>query len=343
MTVSNNEVFFNTAQGIVGIGGGGGILATQFATRTTDDQLSFDVINNEVEQNNAFELGGGIGVFAAADADAGGTGVPAAPADARVFLANNLVAANTAGTGAGTDGTGGGVSVLLQAFGNASAVAEVTLDTIASNLADGESGGIHVESNTGFEDTPVNEGLAQLIIDSSIVADNEGFAVGGPQPGNPGFELPGGTGNLEIISRDNVYFGNHGGNQGFCDDGTTVCLVDATCTGIGDGSCNLPFDPELTAALTQTGDSTTIDPMLDTSFVSTLCDRVGHPRASALPDVSGDDFVDGIDVLRIAVAFMSDVGEARYNVFADIDGDGTIDGNDLALATAFGSFATGCP
>lgn len=314
MTVGNNDVFLNEAQGIVGIGGGGGILATQFSTRTPGDRVSFDVVNNSVTSNTAFELGGGVGMFVAADGDASG-GVPAGPADARVFVANNLIAGNTAGTGSGTTGTGGGVSALLQSFGEATAVADVTLDTIAGNMAEGEAGGIHVESNTGFEDSPANEGLARLVIDSSIVADNDGDAVGGPEPGIPGIELPGGTGNLEIISRDNVYFGNAAGI----------------------------FDPELLAAVTQTGDRTTVDPMLDPSYVSSLCERVGHPRPNQLPDVNGDGFVDGIDVLRIAVAFASNVGQPRYSAFADLDGDGMVDGVDLALAAAMRDFAMGCP
>lgn len=54
-------------------------------------------------------------------------------------------------------------------------------------------------------------------------------------------------------------------------------------------------------------------------------------------DVNGDGRIDGVDLVRLAVAFGASRGSARYDQAADLDGDGTVDGMDLAiLADGFG-------
>ena len=64
-------------------------------------------------------------------------------------------------------------------------------------------------------------------------------------------------------------------------------------------------------------------------------------RPSTLADSTGDGYVDGVDLLRLSVAFASDVTNARWDPTVDLDGDGFISGVDLALMAAV--FAQSCP
>ncbi len=52
-------------------------------------------------------------------------------------------------------------------------------------------------------------------------------------------------------------------------------------------------------------------------------------------DVDGSGRTDGIDLVRLALAFGSLVGEDRYNAATDINGDGIVDGFDLNLLIEF--------
>lgn len=52
-------------------------------------------------------------------------------------------------------------------------------------------------------------------------------------------------------------------------------------------------------------------------------------------DVNGSGRTDGLDLIRLALAFGAIVGEERYDVDADINGDGIIDGFDLDLLVEF--------
>ena len=51
-------------------------------------------------------------------------------------------------------------------------------------------------------------------------------------------------------------------------------------------------------------------------------------------DVDRDGRVDGVDMVRLALAFGSRLGEARYSSTVDFDSSGTVDGTDLALLAA---------
>lgn len=54
-------------------------------------------------------------------------------------------------------------------------------------------------------------------------------------------------------------------------------------------------------------------------------------------DVDGDGRVDGVDLVRLALAFGASRGAGRYDAAADLDGSGTVNGEDLAiLASNFG-------
>lgn len=51
-------------------------------------------------------------------------------------------------------------------------------------------------------------------------------------------------------------------------------------------------------------------------------------------DLNRDGRVDGVDLVRLALAFGSRRGERRYDPAADLDDDGRIDGSDLAILAA---------
>ena len=62
---------------------------------------------------------------------------------------------------------------------------------------------------------------------------------------------------------------------------------------------------------------------------------------TTLADSSGDGSVDGIDLLRLSVAFASDPLDNRWAPEVDLDRDTFISGIDLALMAA--DFARSCP
>lgn len=51
-------------------------------------------------------------------------------------------------------------------------------------------------------------------------------------------------------------------------------------------------------------------------------------------DIDRSGRVDGLDLVRLAVAFGSRAGESRYSAAVDLDSDGRIDGSDLAILAA---------
>ena len=59
------------------------------------------------------------------------------------------------------------------------------------------------------------------------------------------------------------------------------------------------------------------------------------------PDVNGDGTIDGLDVVRVAIAFAAMSPDPRYLAAADRDFNLIVDGDDLAYVTAF--FAQSCP
>lgn len=306
--VTNNAVQGNTALGTVGVGGGGGILATFRSVRSALPDLKLNVAGNTITGNGFDDdgtlsgAGGGATLFALADSE-GSVSPPVAdaPAAAHIGFSNNLVAANATTSPLGLDSIGGGVLTLLEAFGQATASAGVELSTISDNSAEFSAGGIEVESNTG--NVASVEGVARFTIDSSIVEGSAGAGLGGPAPGFSGYVLPGGTGNVEIASVRTDYFGN-----------TTN------------------IDASINAVLTQSGTLTT-DPMLaPVTYATTLCGRLGRSLPASLSDANADDVVDGIEILRISVAFGSSAVAGRFNAFADLDGNGMVDGDDLAIA-----------
>jgi len=75
----------------------------------------------------------------------------------------------------------------------------------------------------------------------------------------------------------------------------------------------------------------------------------GTPSATGtLPDINGDNVVDGVDLLAIATSFASDTSRAWYSAAADIDKEPDpismlldVDGDDLAFVAAY--YGRVCP
>ncbi len=73
--------------------------------------------------------------------------------------------------------------------------------------------------------------------------------------------------------------------------------------------------------------------------------NMGHTSGTtdatpSLPDVNGDNFIDGIDVLHIALSFASMNGDSHYAELADVNQDNAVDGLDLTEVSK--EFGTGC-
>jgi lysophospholipase L1-like esterase len=57
----------------------------------------------------------------------------------------------------------------------------------------------------------------------------------------------------------------------------------------------------------------------------------GAPEEGLRGDIDGDGRVDGVDLVRLALAFGAGRGESRYDASADLDSSGLVDGQDLAI------------
>jgi hypothetical protein len=295
------------------------------SVRTDAAAARLDLSGNLVLANDAEVAGGGVTLYVAADTEIGDTSLPV-PASAHVTMGGDLVADNA------VVGEGGGIAVLLQAFGEATASASIDLATIADNTTAGGGAGIELQSLTGVNvvGTPV-EGEALLTVSDSIIAGNVGgFGIGGVGS-NPVLGALGTRNVHALVSLSNI-FDNASG----------------------------PIEPTLTSptppptpppVLTESG-NIAVDPVFDTDgpddqagtvddYAHGLCRRIGHVSTSSLADVNRDGIVDGVDILRIAVAFGAAPGAPRFLALADLDGDGLVDGDDLALAAA--DLSQSCP
>jgi hypothetical protein len=318
--------------------GGGGILAFIESLSSSSSNQEFLLDENRITNNSAPAFGGGVSVFAYADADPDDNG-NTARADAAVTLDQNRITQNSA-TSQLTDSVGGGVFVYLEPEGDATASVEMTLNTVSDNTLDNlnEVGGIHGESNTKSDTLGQADGLAELTVNSAIVSGNDGIGLGGPLPGQGGVVTPGGLAEFTTTVAYNDFFGNSGGD------------IDAW---IVPGTGNIFADPMLDPL---TFVPQECSPTIDAADVALAFSEepapnggranMGHTgdtseATAALADVSGDGIVDGVDVVRISVAFGSALGEPRYNTQVDFDDNGLVDGNDLALIA--GDFGQACP
>jgi hypothetical protein len=278
--------------------------------------------------NESDILGGGMTLYVVADTETGDGSQPT-PASARLTVANELIAENTA------SGEGGGLGLLLQAFGDATASVSIDLSTIAANEADEGGSGIELQTltDTNVVGTPV-EGEALLSVSDSIIADNTGgYGIGGARPGveGPVFGDPG-TGNVHATVSYSDLFGN---DSGAIEPTLTSLTPPPTPAPVVTETANLAVDPQLDA------DGPDNQPGTGDDYAHGMCVRIGRVSSTSLADVNRDALVDGVDLLRISVAFGSEPQAPRFTPLADLDGDGIVDGDDLALTVA--DLSQSCP
>ncbi len=317
---SGNEVIGNSS----GAGGGGfrAILVSSGAAAGA----AMAVETNTFRGNTAGSFGGGVVLVTDSEGAAGGS----------ARFARNLVAENAATNAESGGATGGGL--FLYARGGAG-IASVAVDftTIASNRTDAGAAAIEIESDGA------PGGSARLTISNSILASNDGLAVGGPLARDSGKMMRGGTRDLHVDVAYTDVYGNHG-----------IDYERTLRDELSRDDSDFALDPRLTGDFSLGLCSAAIDradPEADFSLEpqpngqrANLGDLGGTAGATpTVPDLNGDGQVDGIDVLGIAAAFASDrqLTPQRYYAPADLDGNLIVDGEDLAYVAAFFGFA--CP
>ncbi len=230
-------------------------------------------------------------------------------------------------------------------------------NTVAQNVSDTGSGGIEVEAYTE-RDTGNDSGEVNFEFDHSIIYDNTGFGIGGLEPPAAGILLNAGFAPVT--------------NQGSCD--TTICGTGVYTLMTDHNALFMNAGGDLESSWIPAGAGTIFtDPLLDSSFVPGQCSdtidagdtvidaadepppngppggagvvNLGHTGGTSeamrtLADATGDGYVDGVDLLRLSVAFASDPVNARWDPTVDLDRDGIISGVDLALMAA--NFAMVC-
>jgi len=315
---------------------------------TEADEMTVLIRRNTMTGNTAGLGGGGAIVYATADADPEGQSLclPSlqAAAVARVQFQDNLIAGNTATNVdpvASGDIIGAGILNLPAAFGEALAVVGVTSSTIAGNQIGpngGFVGGIELAGFTDFDCDATHTGAVQLQVDRSIVAQNEEKGIGGPTPD---------SGQSVTVVRSSS-FGNATGNyeSTLFPGGTTPAnnfassvdpLLDAV-TRVPD-SCSPMYN--VGQCVTPAGQTCFSSSSLASSPAPPACGAGGCVFSGAghieNPDVNEDNVIDGIDLVRLAVAFGALANEsptppdARYDAGTDFDRSGLVDGDDLDL------------
>lgn len=335
INVAHNLMRGNDAfGGAAGYGGGGaGALVTLNSVSSATPETWVRLQDNTLQLNTAAISGGGVSVWIAAEADP-------TLATGRVDLVRNLITDNDASAELAG---GGGVFAFLEAHGDATASLLVDRATIGGNTADFGAGGIHVESYTTVAGTPARGGQTELTLANSIVAANDVVGVGGPIPGvELGILAPDttdNTGNIDVVVSYSDVFGHPNGNY-------DVWFPNPTGS-----SGNISADPEFEALWRVGPCSPTVDaadPGLDFSLEPMPNGgraNMGHTGGTTLAtpglaDPSGDASVDGVDILKLSVAFGTSTGAPRYDPAADLNEDGVVDGADLALVA--GDFGRSC-
>lgn len=349
LSILDNTVTSNSSDGVAlatsePVGRGGGIFAIASASRSTVPAAALVVRGNTVDSNRANLVGGGMNLSVTTSSLANPDDVTsvAAPAFATMTVDHNRVTNNLAASpdAATFPASGGGIFSYVSAIGQASSSLALDFSTVVSNASDIGSGGVEIESFTEVDDT-TNTGVAAVTISNSVIAQNIGFGVGGPVPGDPGVITAGGTGDLSLDFFYNDVFANS--------DGEYESWISNPTGANG----NISVAPALNASFGLTVCSPLIDaadPAADYSQEGQPNGgraNIGHQGGTAssvggLADVNGDDIVDGIDVLRIATSFASTPSDpSRYLAAADLDANGIVDGFDLSYVGA--GFGDTCP
>lgn len=346
LTAKSNNVSGNTSvddETVFGSTGGGGIYAEFFNERSAVSGVTLDVTGNTLRQNVSNGLGGGASLYARSFTEPSDPNAPpgAAPATSTLRFVNNLVVANDAARGASNLQDGGGVFARGVALGNG-AVSKLDLgfNTYVGNFVDaGGGGGVALEA-IPLADSNAMNGTIQLDVHDSILTGNDGYGVGG-------LAAPG-TFVVARIAYNDLFTNLAGPYSGNLAPTGTV------------GPANIAVDPRLQATTyvpqlcSPTVDAG--DPLVGTRVNNKLTEEAqpnGNranlgstgltPSATiTLPDSNGDGIVDGLDILRVAIAFASTSGAgSRYAAGADPDRDGDVDGEDLSYVAAW--FGRSCP
>jgi len=354
LNARSNLVLANDAQGTLDAltlfpGVGGGIISYAVSQRSSTI-VELNVFENDVRGNLASVAGGGIAAITTADSDPQNDPLTRGPALTKSTIRNNLVAINAATDGGtATTAVGGGIFAYAEGFGGVSSTEPaksqifLNFNTVVQNTSDTGSGGIELESFTTL-DSNGDDASAEVEINHSIIIDNNGYGVGGPQPLEGGVFAPaGGTGTFSLaIVRNSMFMNANGDFEGW----------------IVPGPNNMFSDPLLDASFRPSRCSNTIDagdPLISAALEPAPNGPPGAPAGlvnlghtggtsfavTTLADPTGDGAVDGIDLLRISVAFATDPISARWDPLVDLDRDLFISGIDLALLAA--DFAQSCP
>jgi len=354
VAVTDNRITGNTATTPDAYGGGGGLSVGMFSQRTTAANMDLVISGNRISNNVADLDGGGVEMRVRARADDNQAPIDAlrAPSHATVDFSNNLVALNEA-QNTYEDGVGGGALIYLESHGGeplnpdepSRAIVNMERNTFADNVSQEGAGGIEVEFYT--VEASLVSGVAEVNLDSEIVSDNSGFGLGGPydqigvfSDGNDGIN----TFEITVDVSYSDFFANADANY------EDTWVYDRTGQ-----QGNISADP-LLETLNSTYVPEPCSPTLDAAnpaFDYSLEPapnggraNMGHTGGTAaarasLADPSGDNAIDGIDVLHIAVAFGSSFPNPRWDAAADLDGSGIVDGDDLALVAA--GYGQTCP
>ena len=346
MLVEDNAITGNHANALPAPGnlGGGGLFAEMYSLRTSSDRSAFQIRRNQIQLNESNSLGGGASLFAYAQDDDPPIDTQLFPAGAFIEFENNLVAQNDALSGTVEPGRGGGIWAAGQAFGSqAEASIQQHFLTVVENETDAGAGGLEWEAYPEL-DSGDTLGNISIALTNSIIAGNDGFAAGGPF-------VPGGTVTVDIKYND--AFENGGPNANW---EANLQVTTGTNGNISvDPGLDSLFVPQLCSATIDAGDPAI--PVLgdpaetDDDEPQPNGGRVnmGHLGATSnatrtLPDSNGDGAVDGIDILRLAVAFAAtdqDPPPSRFDPSVDFDADGDNDGDDLSYLAAL--YARSCP
>jgi len=345
--------------------GGGGIVASLLSERSSNtiSTIDFHIEDNVITNNSSDAAGGGLSLFLELDTDPFDDGaVQSTTGDIRVE--HNLIADNRA-IGGGS-AVGGGIFAYMEARGDAVATVELELNTLANNQADAGSGGVEFEVCSLFDSFSFEDGLTSLSIDNSVISDNDGFGVGGPQAGQPGLIVNVG----QVCFRDHTtvvdYTNLHGNLSGGLQANLNITETNAVS---GDpllaaltyvpGQCSPTIDagdPSVNVTRACVGgvnDGTVCD--FDTECPNGECVGERNPNrgvlnlghtgntgaaTGSLADVNGDLIVDGVDVVQLSTSHGAMLGDLRYLAATDLDGDDMTGAPELSFIGA--QYGTDC-
>ena len=285
------------------LGGGGGLWAGMYALRSVAS-VDFQVSSSSFLSNFADVNGAGAALVLLADSDPENGLGPMSPASASMDFFSNLVADNQLFGSAAP-----GLMTYQEAKGEADSTLTLGNNTIAGNQ--GPGAGVQVESFTDFDSGASFEGAAVVLIDSSIMANND-IGIGGPAPGSPGAITTGGTGNLELDITYSDVFGNTTANyETWIGDRTNIngnISQDPLFVDPSMGDYHVPAISPVVDA----GNPFPPGPMTD--FENNPRTFDGNGDGSFLSDIGADEFLGCVDF------DMDGVGLSTSTPFCDLPG-----------------------